>query len=93
MPRQLTPQHEALVERIFAIGQYDNDDQVISEALQLLEERERRLQWLRAELRPALEQEARGDLIDITPDYVDDIQRRALESDRQGKSIRDAVKP
>jgi putative addiction module CopG family antidote len=93
MPRHLSTQHEAIVERIVAIGQYDNGDQVISEALHLLEERERRLLWLRTELQPALEQDARGDLIDITPDYVDDIQRRALESARQGKPIRDAVKP
>lgn len=94
MTRQLTPQHEALVDRIVSTGQYQDADEVIGDALALfLEEWERRLQWLKDELRPALEQEARGELIDVTPDYFEDVQRRALESARQGKPIRDAVKP
>lgn len=93
MTRQLTPQHEALLDRIVATGQYHDADQVIGEALEMFAERQRRLQWLRAELQPALDQEARGDLIEITPDYIEDIQRRALEGARQGKPIRDAVKP
>jgi putative addiction module CopG family antidote len=93
MTRQLTPQHEALVDRIVASGHYQDADQVIGEALRMLEEREARVQWLRAELQPALDQEARGELIDVTPDYAEAIQRRALESARQGKTIRDAVKP
>jgi putative addiction module CopG family antidote len=93
MTRQLTPQHEALLDRIVATGQYQDADQVIGEALELFEERERRLQWLRAELQPALDQAARGELIDFTPDYMEDLQRRAIERARQGKPIRDAVKP
>jgi Arc/MetJ-type ribon-helix-helix transcriptional regulator len=93
MPRQLAPEHEAVVDRIVASVHFESADAVIGEALHLLEEREQGLEWLRAELQPALEQEARGELIEITPDYFDNIQRRALESARQGKPIRDAVKP
>jgi antitoxin ParD1/3/4 len=93
MPRQLTPEHEAVVDRIVASGQYDDPEQVIDEALHLLEERERRLQWLRAELQIGLDQEARGELIDFTPEHFEELKRRALENARQGKPIRDAVKP
>ena len=93
MPRQLTPEHEVRVERIVTSGEFDDADRLIGEALRLLEERGRRLQWLRAELAISLEQERRGELIDFTPERFEEIKGRALENARQGKPVKDAVKP
>lgn len=93
MPRQLTSDQEILVERIIAAGDYDDADQVIGEALRLLEERERRLQWLRAELAIAEEQEKRGELIEYTPDFMERLMKEADERSRRGIPVKDAVKP
>jgi antitoxin ParD1/3/4 len=89
----LTPQHQALVEQIIASGQYHDADQVIAEALRLLSERARRMQWLRAELQVAYEQEARGELIDYTPDMMERLMEEADERSRFGLRVRDAVEP
>lgn len=93
MTRQLTPEHETLVERILAVGEHDDPDLIIEEALRLYEERERKLKWLRAELAIAEEQVQRGELIDFTREHLDELAQRAIDNARQGKPIRDAVRP
>lgn len=93
MTRHLTPQHEALVERIVALGQHADADRVIGEALLLLDERTRRLQWLRGEIGIAREQEARGELVDYIPATMERLMAEADERSRAGLPIRDAVKP
>jgi len=93
MAQQLTPRHEALIEQIVALAQHADADEVIDEAFQLLDERTRRLRWLRAELRVALDQEVRGDLIDYTPATMERLIAEAEERSRRGLPVRDAVKP
>lgn len=89
----LAPGHQALVEQIVALGQHEDADQVLAEALQLLEARTRRLKWLRAEVRVALDQDARGELIDYTPETMERLMAEADERSRLGLPVRDAVKP
>jgi antitoxin ParD1/3/4 len=91
MARQLSPEHEALVERILAMGQYQDADEVITAALLLLEERDRRLRWLRAELQKGIDQFERGEFIEYTPELFEQIAREVEENIRQGKPVRDAV--
>ena len=93
MARQLTHDQEAIVERIVETSEYDDAEEVVSAALRLLEERERRLQWLRAELAIGEEQEKRGELIEYTPGFMDRIMKEARERSRRGLPIKDAVKP
>jgi antitoxin ParD1/3/4 len=93
MTRQLSPKHEALVERFIETSQFEDADQVIDEALRLLEEREERRQWLLAEIQIGIDQAERGELIDYTAERREEIKRRALENARLHKPIRDAVKP
>ena len=93
MTVQLPPRLVAKVEQIVATGQYADAGDVIERALRLLEEQERRLAWLRAELALGEEEEARGELIEFTPERFEEIKRRALENARLGKPIPDAVKP
>jgi putative addiction module CopG family antidote len=90
---RLNAQQEAIVERIVATGEHGEADAVIGEALRLLEERDRRLKWLRSELAIAEEQERRGELIDFTRGRLEELKERALDGARHGKPIRDAVRP
>jgi len=78
MPRQLAPDHEAVVERMVASGQYGEADQVIGEALRLLEEHER-LQQLRAKLTIGLDQLDRGEGIPFAAEWSADRVRVARE--------------
>ena len=89
----LNPKAEALVLRKVDEGSYVNAESVVDTALHLLEERDRRLQWLREELAIGEEQEIQGHLIDLTPEHFAEITSKALENARRGKPIRDAVKP
>ena len=50
-------------------------------------------EWLRAELQPGLDDVARGDLVDFTPDLRDRLSRESDEHARQGTPIREAVLP
>ena len=88
----LCPKSEELIQRLSEAGAYPDADAVIRDALHLLEEHERKRQWRRAELRSAVEQAERGELIDVTPERFEDLKQRAIESTRQGKPVRDAVK-
>ena len=84
---------EAFVLEQVATGRYANASEVVREGLRLLEDRERKLDWLRAELAIAEEQVQRGELIDYTPEFLDRLSREAEEEAFKGKPIKDAVKP
>jgi antitoxin ParD1/3/4 len=89
----LTPQVEDQIRHWVDSGQYPDADAVLRQALRLLEEQEQRRERLRAELQPAVEQAKRGELIDFTPERFEEIKQRAIDGARQGKPVRDAVKP
>jgi antitoxin ParD1/3/4 len=88
----LTPELEALVRRQVETGQYTGPDQVMREALQLLEERDRQRR-LKAALAVGDEQYGRGEVVPWTPDMLDQLIREADEEDRQGLPISDDVQP
>ena len=93
MTHNLAPRHQTLVERIVAFGLHDDADQVLDDALRLLEARTCRLAWMRAEVQVALDQEARGDLVDYTPETMERLMAEADERSRLGLPVRAAVKP
>jgi antitoxin ParD1/3/4 len=80
----LTPQLEAMIRQRVESGRYNNASEVVREALRLLEEHER-VQHLRSLLAVGLEDERRGDLVDFTPELLEDIYRRAEERFRRGE--------
>ncbi|HKG24010.1 MAG TPA: type II toxin-antitoxin system ParD family antitoxin [Thermomicrobiales bacterium] len=69
----LTPQLETLVRHKVETGLYPNADAVMQEALRLLDERDRRLQWLRDAIAKSDEQIARGEGIPYTPELLEEI--------------------
>jgi putative addiction module CopG family antidote len=91
MAIQLSSEQEVTINQILATGEYEGVDAVISAALRLLEERDRRLRWLRAEIQKGIDQADRGEVIEYTPQLFDQIEREVEENIRQGKPVRDAV--
>jgi putative addiction module CopG family antidote len=90
---QVSPQVEAKIEQLVASGHYADAGDVVDKAVQLLEERERKLERLRAELAIGEEQEHRGEVVEMTRERFEAIRRQAFENARAGKPIKDAVKP
>jgi antitoxin ParD1/3/4 len=88
----LTPELEALVRRQVETGQYTGPDQVLREALQLLEERDRQRR-LKAALAVGDEQYARGEVVPWTPELMDQLKQQAEEMARQGKQSNPDVCP
>jgi len=81
------------VDELLASGRYANSEEVVASAIKLLSSQERKLAWLKAELKIAQDQIDRGELIEFTREYADSLKQRAIENARSGKPVRDAVKP
>jgi antitoxin ParD1/3/4 len=81
----LTPQLEAMIRQRVASGRYNNASEVVREALRLLEERDR-LEHLRSLIAVGVAEAERGELIDFTPELMDEIARRAKERIRRGEA-------
>jgi antitoxin ParD1/3/4 len=88
----LTPQLEAMIRQRVESGRYNNASEVVREALRLLEEHEK-LMHLRSLLAVGLEDERRGDLVDYTPEYEENLSRRVEERFRRGEEPNPDVCP
>ena len=80
----LTPQLETMIRERVESGRYTNASEVVREALRLLEEHER-MQHLRSLLAVGEEDERRGDLVEYTPEWIEDIHRRVEERFQRGE--------
>ena len=76
MTLSMPPDLDAFVHRTVAAGIYESEEAVVVAGLRLLQERERRLEELRNELRPALEELDRGE---GKPLDIEDVIRRGEE--------------
>jgi antitoxin ParD1/3/4 len=76
MTVSMPPDLDAFVHQAVAAGLYESEEAVIVAGLRLLQERNRRLEELRAELRPALEELDRGE---GKPLDIEEIIRRGHE--------------
>jgi antitoxin ParD1/3/4 len=80
----MPPELDAFVHQAVATGVYESEEAVVVAGLRLLQERERRLEELRAELRPALEELDRGERIPLDFEEIKARGRRRLaEEGRQ----------
>ncbi len=77
MPLQLTPQHEALIERIISETEYRDPDQVITLALRQMAKRESKLRELRAEIQIGIDQLDRGEGVEWTRALMDQLREEA----------------
>jgi antitoxin ParD1/3/4 len=88
----LTPELEAKIHERVASGRYNNASEVVRDALRHLEEYERK-EHLRSLLAVGLEQAQRGELIEFTPEYLEDLDRRVEERFLRGEEPNPDVCP
>jgi len=86
MAVDLTPQLEAMIREKVQSGKYPDANEVVREALTLLEDRDHHAR-LRAAVAIGAEQYAAGRFRSWTPDRLDELKREADEEDRQGVPI------
>ena len=75
---------EAFIQSEVASGKYASADEAVSEAVRLLQERERHLESLRSEIEIGMSAYERGEVTAIRTDadrqaLIDDVQRRGRE--------------
>lgn len=92
MTVDLPPQIEALLRQKLEAGPYRTVDEVIQEALQALDERER-LQALRAKLQVGVDQLDRGEGIRVTPEWRVERLRIASRRAKAGETPNPDVCP
>lgn len=85
MSIQLPPDVEASIIRRVQRGQFPDEVQVVREALQLLDERERQLDALRNNIRIGLNELERGEGAEWTPELLDRLNREADEMFHRGE--------
>lgn len=87
----LTPRIEDQIQSWVESGHYPDADAVLSDALSLLHER--KLAVLRAKIQIGLDQIAHGEVIELTPEVWDEIEREADDAERQGLPLNPDVCP
>ena len=75
---------QQFVHNVVDAGSYKNESEVVGEALRLLQERQKRIEELRREIQPALDQLDRGEGIEIKDEkelrlFFEDIKKRGRE--------------
>ena len=88
----LTPKLEEIVRRRVESGKYSNADEVVEEALQQLDAKEK-LDHLRALLQVGIDSANRGELIEFTPEWEADMDRRVEEMFQRGEIPKPDVCP
>ncbi len=85
MAIQLSPEIEARIQQKVAAGAFPDADEVIREAMRLLDEQERQLDELRAKLQIGLDQLDRGESAPFTPELVEQMRCEAENRLRRGE--------
>ncbi len=85
MAIQIPADVEARIQQKVAEGFFPDADEVIREAMRLLDEQERELEELRAKLQIGLDQLDRGEGIPFTPELMAKIRLEAAERYRRGE--------
>ncbi len=86
------PELETFIRSQVDSGKYEDADQVVNQAIQLLQDHEKLL-YMRASIAEAEAEVARGEFVEWTPDFWDKLQEEADEADRLGLPISSDVLP
>ena len=92
MTVSLSPELEALVHQKMRTGQYDTPNEVMREAMRLLDERDR-LARLREIVAVGIAEADRGEGVEMTAEVWDELDRQADEEERQGLPLDPDVCP
>jgi antitoxin ParD1/3/4 len=85
MTIKLATDVEARIRQKVENGSYADSDEVMREAMRLLDEQENQLAALRAKLQVGIDQLDRGEGIELTPALWDEIRQEAIERHRRGE--------
>ena len=87
------PKHlKSFVEREVASGRYANENDVIEDALVRLADESGPTMTVAEAVAESLAQAERGEVVELTPDYLDRAMQRARENAHRGHKVRDDVK-
>jgi antitoxin ParD1/3/4 len=86
----LTPQLEELVKHMVESGLYRSPQEVIDAAIHLLDERNRKLAALRADVQKGLDQLARGEYTEYTDDTLHELFDEVSERGHRWLEAHDA---
>ena len=89
----LSPKIQQIIQEKVDHGDYAGPDEVVGEALQLLESRDRKLKKLRSMLDAADAEIARGECEDWSPALLAKMQARAIELAESGAPLDPDVSP
>lgn len=93
MAMQIPPDIETRIQQKVAEGFFSDADEVIREAMRLLDQQERQLEAFRAKLQIGLDQLDRGEYAVFTPELVEEMRREADERFRRGARPKPDVVP
>ena len=84
MTVEIPSDFQQFVHTVIDAGSFKNETEVVGEALRLLQERQRRIEELRREIQPALDQLDRGEGIEIKDEkelraFFEDVKKRGRE--------------
>ena len=84
MTVEIPSDFQQFVHSVIDAGSYKNETEVVGEALRLLQDRQQRIEELRREIQPALDQLDRGEGIEIKDEkelrlFFEDIKKRGRE--------------
>ena len=82
---QLPPDVAASIQQKVESGHFPDAAEVVREAMRLLDERERKLEALRAKIADGIEEADRGEMDEWTPELRERLRQEALEMHRRGE--------
>jgi len=84
---------ETSIRKLVSTGRFENEAQVIREALRLLDRREQRIAELRSSIQAGIAEYERGEAIELTDEVWDRLEREAAERTAQGVAPKSDVCP
>jgi putative addiction module CopG family antidote len=84
MSIQISPDLQQFVHQVIAAGNYKNENEVVDRAIRLLQQRQQRIDELRREVQPALDQLDRGEGVELANEheirqFFDDVKERGKQ--------------
>ncbi len=93
MTIHLSEQDEAKIHERVASGRYRDAEEAIHQAVVLLDERDRAVEWLNRELQLGIDAANRGEVKALTPELIADITLQARRNAGTVQRYKDAILP
>ncbi len=85
MSIELSPRQQSVIEHLVASGSFSDVATAIDRAIQLLELHEQQMSALRTKLQVGLDQAKRGEGVEYTPEFMDELIQETEEAFLRGE--------